>query len=107
MAVLIEKFNSNIFNISQADPKIKILLLNPDTYCGPVAVINTLLAKYQNIKNFFRYGPNETVINKLVTRLSKAMKTQGKNSQEPGTKAMDLINGIVQFSTEENLNLLV
>ncbi len=34
------------------------------------------------------------------------MKTQGKNSQEPGTKAMDLINGIIQFSTEENLNLL-
>jgi hypothetical protein len=106
MAVLRKKFNSNIFNISQADPKIEILLLNPDTYCGPVAVINTLLAKYQDIKNFFRYGANESAINKLVTRLSKLMKTQGANSQEPGTKAMDLINGIIQFSAEENLNLL-
>ena len=91
---------NELFNLCQADKEVHILALNPDCFCGPVAVINTLLNKYQKFKSSVL---RKLLVNSLITKMSRCMKTQSRDADEPGTKAYDLIQGLMEFSQQEKL----
>ncbi len=90
-------------NVCQSDSRLPLLVENPKTHCGPVAVSNLIihLAKTQHQMLVEPMGTltDEQALSRLIEQLASSsyMNTGSINDSDPGTTPQNLIDGLEKY----------